>query len=144
MLGGMWYLFLPSANEALIHDLLPAENRETAMKRAIAKTGAACQRASFVAPLPGGLMFSDLVLQKYLLGIALTETSVLVAFLFRLALTGTPGTSPPPGGQRHAVPQRRPCSGGGNPRIQLSGISTRSVGRFRISWLYETQPRYHN
>ena len=90
ILGGVGYSFLTGANEALIYDSLPAENRETAMKQAMGRIGAAYQLAFFVAPLLGGLVISELVLSKYLLGIALTASSVFVAFLISLTLKEPP------------------------------------------------------
>jgi MFS family permease len=90
ILGGIGYSFLSGANEALIYDSLPVENREAAMKKAMGRIGAAYQLAFFVAPLLGGLVISELVLKKYLLGIALTATSVFVAFLISLTLKESP------------------------------------------------------
>ncbi len=90
ILGGIGYSFLSGANEALIYDSLPSENRETAMKQAMGRVGAAYQLAFFVAPLLGGLVISRLVLSKYQLGIALTATSVFVAFLISLTLEEPP------------------------------------------------------
>jgi MFS family permease len=91
ILGGVVYSFLSGANEALIYDSLPEENRETAMKQAMGRVGAAYQLAYFVAPLLGGLVISELVLRKYLLGIALTAASVFIAFLISLTLKEPPG-----------------------------------------------------
>jgi MFS family permease len=90
ILGGVAYSFLSGANEALIYDSLPEENRENAMKQAMGRVGAAYQLAYCVAPLLGGLIISRLVLSKYLLGIALTAGSVLVAFLISLTLKEPP------------------------------------------------------
>ncbi len=90
ILGGIGYSFLSGANEALIYDSLPLENRETAMKKAMGRVGAAYQLAFFVAPLLGGLVISRLVLSKYRLGIALTATSVFLAFLISLTLEEPP------------------------------------------------------
>jgi MFS family permease len=90
ILGGVAYSFLSGANEALIYDSLPEENRENAMKQAMGRVGAAYQLAYFVAPLLGGLIISKLVLSKYLLGIALTAASVFVAFLISLTLKEPP------------------------------------------------------
>ena len=92
ILGGIGYSFLSGANEALIYDSLPAENRETAMKEAMGRVGAAYQLAFFVAPLLGGLVISELVLSKYMLGIALTAASVFVAFLISLTLKEPPAS----------------------------------------------------
>jgi MFS family permease len=86
ILGGIGYSFLSGANEALIYDSLPAENREAAMKKAMGNVGAAYQLAYFIAPLLGGLIISDLILRKYLLGIALTAASVFTAFMISLTL----------------------------------------------------------
>jgi MFS family permease len=91
ILGGVAYSFLSGANEALIYDSLPEENRENAMKQAMGRVGAAYQLAYCVAPLLGGLIISELVLRKYLLGIALTAASVFVAFLISLTLKEPPG-----------------------------------------------------
>jgi MFS family permease len=90
ILGGVGYSFLSGANEALIYDSLPTENRETSMKKAMGRIGTAYQLAFFVAPLLGGLVISELVLSKYLLGIALTAASVFVAFLISLTLKEPP------------------------------------------------------
>ncbi len=90
ILGGIGYSFLSGVNEALIYDSLPLENRETAMKKAMGRVGAAYQLAFFVAPLLGGLVISRLVLSKYQLGIALTATSVFLAFLISLTLEEPP------------------------------------------------------
>jgi MFS family permease len=90
ILGGVGYSFLSGANEALIYDSLPTENREITMKRAMGRISAAYQLAFFVAPLLGGLVISELVLSKYLLGIALTAASVFVAFLISLTLKEPP------------------------------------------------------
>jgi MFS family permease len=90
ILGGVGYSFLSGANEALIYDSLPAENRDTAMKQAMGRVGAAYQLAFFFAPLLGGLVISELVLRKYLLGISLTAASVFVAFLISLTLKEPP------------------------------------------------------
>jgi len=90
ILSGIGYSFLSGANEALIYDSLPAEYRETVMKQAMGRVGAAYQLAFFVAPLLGGLVISELVLSKYLVGIALTAASVFVAFLISLTLKEPP------------------------------------------------------
>jgi MFS family permease len=90
ILGGVGYSFLSGANEALIYDSLPEENRENEMKQAMGRVGAAYQLAYFVAPLLGGLVISELVLSKYLLGIALTAASVFIAFLISLTLKDPP------------------------------------------------------
>jgi MFS family permease len=90
MLGGIGYSFLSGANEALIYDSLPGKNRESAMKQAMGRVSAAYQLAFFMAPLLGGLVISELVLSRYLLGIALTAASVFVAFLISLTLKELP------------------------------------------------------
>jgi len=93
VVGGIGYSFLSGANEALIYDSLPRENRETAMKKAMGSIGGAYQLAFFVAPLLGGLIINELVISKYLMGIALTAGSVFVAFLISLTLKEPPAAS---------------------------------------------------
>jgi MFS family permease len=90
ILAGIGYSFLSGANEALIYDSLPAEDRDNRMKKAMGNIGGAYQLAFFVAPLLGGLVISELVTSKYLLGIGLTAASVLIAFLISLTLKEPP------------------------------------------------------
>ena len=90
ILGGIGYSFLSGANEALIYDSLPSDNREAAMKKVMGRIGAVYQLAFFIAPLLGGLVINKLVLNKYILGIALTAVSVFIAFLISLTLKEPP------------------------------------------------------
>ena len=90
ILAGIGYSFLSGANEALVYDSLPETERELEMKKAMGKIGGVYQLAFFIAPLLGSLVISELVLDKYLLGIGLTALSVLVAFLLSLTLDEPP------------------------------------------------------
>lgn len=86
ILAGVGYSFLSGANEALVYDSLPSDDKEKRMKKAMGLIGASYHLAFFIAPLLGGLIISELVLNKFLLGIGLTASSVLVAFLISLSL----------------------------------------------------------
>lgn len=96
ILAGIGYSFLSGANEALIYNSLPQADRENRMKKAMGTIGGSYQLAFFIAPLLGGLVISDLVASRYLLGIALTAGSVFLAFLISLSLEEThPGAERP-------------------------------------------------
>jgi len=86
ILAGIGYSFLSGANEALVYDSLPKDDREKRMKKAMGLIGASYQLAFFIAPLIGGIVISQLVLNKFLLGIGLTASSVFIAFLISLTL----------------------------------------------------------
>ena len=86
ILAGLGYAFLSGANEALVYDSLPKENREGEMKKSMGLIGSAYQLAFFIAPLVGGLIVSQLILAKFLMAILLTACSVAVAFLISLSL----------------------------------------------------------
>lgn len=86
ILAGVGYSFLSGANEALVYDSLPEEGRENLMKKAMGLIGGSYQLAFFIAPLLGGLVISELVTNKFLLGIGLTASSVFIAFLISLTL----------------------------------------------------------
>lgn len=86
ILAGIGYSFLSGANEALVYDSLPKIDRENLMKKAMGLIGGSYQLAFFIAPLLGGLIISELVTNKFLLGIGLRATSVFLAFLISLTL----------------------------------------------------------
>lgn len=86
ILAGIGYAFLSGANEALVYDTLPEENREGEMKKSMGVIGGAYQLAFFVAPLVGGLIVSQLILAKFLMAIFLTACSVAIAFLISFSL----------------------------------------------------------
>jgi len=86
VLGGIGYSFMSGANEALIYDSLPLQDRENRMKQAMGAIGGTYQLAFFIAPLLGGWVISKLVTSRYLLGIGLTALSVFVACLLSLSL----------------------------------------------------------
>ncbi len=86
ILAGLGYAFLSGANEALVYDSLPEENRGGEMKKSMGLIGSAYQLAFFVAPLVGGLIVSQLVLSNFLTAIFFTACSVAVAFLISLTL----------------------------------------------------------
>lgn len=86
ILAGVGYSFLSGANEALVYDSLLKDDREKRMKKAMGLIGASYQLTFFIAPLLGGVIISKLVLDKFLLGIGITATSILIAFLISLTL----------------------------------------------------------
>jgi len=86
ILAGIGYAFLSGANEALVYDSLPEEDRETNMKKSMGLIGSAYQLAFFAAPIFGGLIVSQLVLEKFLTAIFLTAVSVTIALLISLTL----------------------------------------------------------
>jgi MFS family permease len=86
ILAGIGYAFLSGANEALVYDSLPEDNRETNMKKSMGLIGSAYQLAFFAAPIFGGLIVSQLVLEKFLTAILLTAISVTIALLISLTL----------------------------------------------------------
>lgn len=86
ILAGIGYAFSSGAEEALIYDTLPQEDKETTMKKAMGLVGGSCQLAYFLAALIGGLIVSELVMSKFLLVIFLTACSVALAFLISLTL----------------------------------------------------------
>ena len=86
ILAGIGYAFLSGANEALVYDSLPEEDRETNMKKSMGVIGSSYHLAFFVAPIFGGLIVSQLVLEKFLTAIFLTACSVTIAFLISFSL----------------------------------------------------------
>lgn len=86
ILAGLGYAFLSGANEALVYDSLPIENRESEMKKSMGLIGSTYQLAFFVAPIVGGLIVSQLILTKFLMAIFLTACSVAISFLISLSL----------------------------------------------------------
>lgn len=86
ILAGIGYAFLSGANEALVYDSLPEEDRETNMKKSMGLIGSSYHLAFFVAPIFGGLIVSQLVLEKFLTAIFLTACSVTIAFLISFTL----------------------------------------------------------
>ncbi|MAS35859.1 MAG: hypothetical protein CL610_17755 [Anaerolineaceae bacterium] len=92
IIAGVGFAFASGATEALVYDSLPpGTDREAGMKRAMGNVGSAYYLAFFTAPLVGGLLVTELTLSKYLLVIALTACSVLVALLIALTLDEPPG-----------------------------------------------------
>lgn len=86
IIAGIGFAFGSGATESLVYDSLPEADREQAMKQAMGRIGAASQFAFFLAPLIGGLIVSELVLDRFLVVIFLTASSVAVAFLISLTL----------------------------------------------------------
>jgi MFS family permease len=87
ILAGIGYAFQSGASEALVYDSLPADDRDTAMKKAMGLIGGAYQLAFFAAPLIGGVIVSQLVLARFLTAILLTACSVAIALLVSLTLS---------------------------------------------------------
>ena len=86
ILAGVGYAFLSGANEALIYDSLPADDRDQRMQKSMGVVGGAYQLAFFVSPLIGGLMVANLRLEEFRMVILLTALSVSVAFGVSLTL----------------------------------------------------------
>lgn len=86
ILAGVGYAFLSGANEALIYDSLPTDDRDQQMQRSMGILGGAYQLAFFVAPLIGGLIVAHLQLEEFRRVILLTALSVSVAFGVSLTL----------------------------------------------------------
>ena len=97
ILAGIGYAFLSGANEALVYDSLPQEDREINMKKSMGLIGSAYQLAFFAAPIFGGLIVSQLVLEKFLTAIFLTAISVTIALLISLTLKEPPDRYQPSG-----------------------------------------------
>jgi MFS family permease len=100
IIAGLGFAFASGATEALIYDSLPRDDRENRMQQAMGNVGSAYHLAFFLAPLVGGLLVSEYVLDRFLLVIALTACSVLVALLISLTLqaprSDTGATRPAP------------------------------------------------
>ena len=90
IIAGLGFAFSSGALESLVYDSLPEDDRETRMQKAMGNVGSAYSLAFFLAPLIGGLLVSEYVLEKYLLVITLTAVAVGVAFLISLTLTEPP------------------------------------------------------
>lgn len=86
ILAGVGYAFLSGADEALIYDSLPTDDRDQRMQKSMGIVGGAYQLAFFVAPLIGGLMVANLRLEEFRMVILLTALSVSVAFGVSLTL----------------------------------------------------------
>lgn len=86
LLTGVGHAFGSGAREALIYDSLPAENRESAMKRAMGLVGSWGQIAFFISPIIGGLIIGDLALERVQIAIALTVGALLVGLVIALTL----------------------------------------------------------
>ncbi|MDP1743183.1 MAG: MFS transporter, partial [Candidatus Amesbacteria bacterium] len=82
ILAGIGYAFSSGASEALVYDSLPKKNRGMLMQKAVVRIGNSYQVAFFIAPIIGGLIISQLAIDKFLMAILLTAVSVLIAFLF--------------------------------------------------------------
>ncbi|PIS17928.1 hypothetical protein COT54_02055, partial [Candidatus Collierbacteria bacterium CG09_land_8_20_14_0_10_46_12] len=66
LLAGLGYAFLSGANEALVYDSLPTDDKDNRMKRAMGIVGGAYQLAFCVAPLVGGLVVAQLEISFFL------------------------------------------------------------------------------
>ncbi len=86
ILAGIGFAFGSGAREALVYDFLSDEDREANMKKSMGLIGGAYQLAFFIAPLVGGLIVSQLVLERFLLVIFLTACSVTMALLLSISL----------------------------------------------------------
>ncbi|EKD80633.1 MAG: major facilitator superfamily MFS_1 [uncultured bacterium] len=86
VLAGLGYAFLSGANEALVYDSLPSDNRDGRMKKAMGMMGGAYQLAFCAAPLIGGLIVTQLEINFFLRAILLTAISVTLAFFISLTL----------------------------------------------------------
>jgi len=86
LLAGLGYAFLSGANEALVYDSLPTDDKDNRMKRAMGIVGGAYQLAFCVAPLVGGLVVAQLEISFFLRAILLTAVSVTLAFFVSLTL----------------------------------------------------------
>ena len=86
LIAGLGYAFLSGANEALVYDSLPTENKDNEMKKAMGMMGGAYQLAFCAAPLIGGLVVSQLEISFFLRAILLTAVSVTLAFFVSLTL----------------------------------------------------------
>jgi MFS family permease len=93
IIAGLGFAFSSGAMESLIYDSLPPDDRETRMQKAMGNVGSAYNLGFFLAPLVGGLLVTEYVLDKYLLAIALTAAAVGVAFLISLTLADPPADS---------------------------------------------------
>jgi len=88
VVAGLGYAFLSGAQESLVYETLPNENKDEGMKKAMGRIGSYYQLAFFIAPIMGGFIVSQLTLSKYMLAILLTACSVFIAFLISLTLKG--------------------------------------------------------
>lgn len=90
ILAGAGYAFLSGALESLVYDSLPEQGRDTHMKKAWGKIGAAGQFAFVLAPLIGGFIVTEQNIEHYLFAILATAFSVTVAFFVALTLKEPP------------------------------------------------------
>ena len=86
VIGGVGYAFSSGCTEAIVYESLPQKSRELEMKKAMGLNGAAYQLAFIVAPIIGGLIVSEFVMNRFLLVIFLTACSVAIALLITLTL----------------------------------------------------------
>ncbi len=86
VIAGVGFAFSSGATESLVYESLPPGDRETAMKRAMGSVGTARFLGFFLAPLLGGLIVTELVMDRFLLVIGMTAVSVFVALLISLTL----------------------------------------------------------
>ena len=83
---GLGFAFSSGAAESLIYDSLPAENRDTAMKRVMGRYNSVGQIAFFLAPLVGGMVLGDLSPDRVRLAVLLTVAVLGVGSLVCLTL----------------------------------------------------------
>ena len=86
LLAGAGYAFASGAIEALVYDSLPPENREEAMKRAMARVNSYSMIAFVIAPLVGGLIIGDAAVENFIPAIALTVVALFAGLLVCLTL----------------------------------------------------------
>jgi MFS family permease len=83
---GTGFAFSSGAAESLIYDSLPAESRDTAMKRTMGRYGSVGQIAFFLAPLVGGVILGDLAPDRVRWAVLLTALSLGIGTLVSLTL----------------------------------------------------------
>lgn len=90
VLTGTGFAFSSGATEALIHDSLPPEDREEAMKKVMGRYLAAGQIAFFLGPVIGGLVIGGLEAARVTLAIVMTALALLIGVLIAVTLREPP------------------------------------------------------